>query len=140
MADKIIVDTGPLYAFLDKKDHHHFWVNKQFSELEPPFLTCESVLSETIFLLQRENIDVNAIFEIVNRGDLITKSVFNNEKQQKRIQNIIAKYQNIGASFADACLVQMAEQTADSTILTVDSDFTIYRNTEGEPLSLIIPE
>lgn len=140
MDGKIIVDTGPLYAFLDKRDQYHFWVSKQFAELEPPFLTCESVLSETIFLLQRENIDINAIFEIVNRGDLITQPVFNKQDRQKRVQTIITTYENIGTSFADACLVQMAEQTQDYQILTVDSDFTIYRDSEGEPLSLIIPE
>jgi hypothetical protein len=30
-------------------------------------------------------------------------------------------------SFADACLVRMAEQYPNSAVLTLDSDFRIYR-------------
>lgn len=114
MAGKIIIDTGPLYAYFDNNDHYHYWVKKQFSKLNPPFLTCEAVLSKTIFLLQRESIDAAAVFKVAERGDLIIQPVFNKEDRQKQVQTIIATYQNIEASFADACLVAMAEQTTGS--------------------------
>jgi hypothetical protein len=43
-------------------------------------------------------------------------------------------------SLADARLVRMAELHPDSTMLTLDSDFLIYRQHDREPLSLLMPE
>lgn len=42
-------------------------------------------------------------------------------------------------SFADACVVRMAELIPNSKVFTVDSDFYIYRKNRKEMISLIIP-
>jgi uncharacterized protein len=42
-------------------------------------------------------------------------------------------------SFADACLVRMAEATESSRIFTLDSDYSIYRISKGKLFSLISP-
>ncbi len=41
-------------------------------------------------------------------------------------------------SFADACLVRMAEENPEYAILTIDSDFTIYRKNRNEAIPIII--
>lgn len=46
-----IVDTGPLVAFIDRRERHHEWVVEQFDSLKPPLLVCEPVLVETMFRL-----------------------------------------------------------------------------------------
>ena len=38
---EIIVDTGPLVAFLVGNDRHHSWAAERFRELRAPFLTCD---------------------------------------------------------------------------------------------------
>lgn len=38
---KIIVDTGPLLAFLDRSDHFASWCHTVFAQFSAPFLTCE---------------------------------------------------------------------------------------------------
>ena len=40
---------------------------------------------------------------------------------------------------ADACLVRMSELISGSLILTLDSDFRIYRKNRNEAIDLIIP-
>jgi hypothetical protein len=50
--NSVLLDTGPLVAFLNRHDDAHEWAVARFKEIEPPFLTCEAVLSETIHLLQ----------------------------------------------------------------------------------------
>jgi predicted nucleic acid-binding protein len=50
---RIILDTGPLVAYLCKADHHHAWATEQFKRFQPPFWTCEPVLTEAAFLLGR---------------------------------------------------------------------------------------
>lgn len=47
-------------------------------------------------------------------------------------------YASVPMSFADACLVCMAELDS-SAIFTLDSDFSVYRKNRNEPLKLIIP-
>ena len=52
MQRRIVLDTGPLVALLAKRDRHHAWAIAQWSQIEPPLLTCEAVLSEAFFLLR----------------------------------------------------------------------------------------
>jgi len=46
-----IVDTGPLVAFLDRRERHHTWAVEQMRELNAPLFVCEPVLTEAMFLL-----------------------------------------------------------------------------------------
>lgn len=50
------------------------------------------------------------------------------------------KYTNVPMSFADACLVRMAEQYLNSTILTLDSDFRVYRKNGNQIIPVIMPD
>ena len=43
-------------------------------------------------------------------------------------------------SLADDCLVRMADIVAGSTVLTLDSDFRIYRKANRTILPVIIPD
>ena len=49
------------------------------------------------------------------------------------------KYKNIPMSLADGCLVRMAEQIKESVILTINSDFKIYRKNEKKVIPVIMP-
>jgi len=42
----ILADTGPIVAYLRKKDRYHDWAYEQFSTHSLPFLSCEAVLTE----------------------------------------------------------------------------------------------
>jgi len=55
------------------------------------------------------------------------------------VRGLMKKYRNIPMSFADACLVSMAEMIPASTILTLDSDFLVYRMREREVIPVIAP-
>jgi predicted nucleic acid-binding protein len=44
-----------------------------------------------------------------------------------RIREIIAKYADLPADFADASLVALAERRGLFAVASVDSDFTVYR-------------
>ena len=48
-------------------------------------------------------------------------------------------YENLLMLLADACLVRMSELISGSLILTLDSDFRIYRKNRNEAIDLIIP-
>ena len=53
MTPHILLDTGPLVAYLNRHDPHHDWARLQWQNLQPPMLTCEAVISESCHLLRR---------------------------------------------------------------------------------------
>ncbi len=64
---KVIIDTGPLVAFLNKSDKYHDWALTHFSQLNPPFFTCESVISEVCFLLKHTDNGPQNVFKFLER-------------------------------------------------------------------------
>ena len=52
----------------------------------------------------------------------------------------MVKYANVPMSFADACLVRISELYANSAVLTLDSDFRIYRKHGNQVIPVIMPE
>jgi predicted nucleic acid-binding protein len=135
---RVIIDTGPIVAFLNKSDYYHDWALTQFSQLNPPFFTCESVISEVCFLLRNAENGIKNVLKLLER-DLIQIN-FKIESEISPIMSLIAKYNNIPMSLADACLVRMSEQISDSSICTLDNDFRIYRKEKRKLIPVIMPE
>ncbi len=139
MIEKIIIlDTGPLVAFLNKSDRYHTWAVTQFSQMKPPFYTCESVISEASFLLRNFENGVANIFKLISR-DLI-KIEFKLQDEFSEIQKLLNKYIDVPMSLADGCLVRMSEQITNSAICTLDSDFNIYRKERRKVIPIIFPK
>ena len=49
----MIIDSSALVALLDPRDQHHRWARAVVADLPLPWLTCEAVVVETLFLLAR---------------------------------------------------------------------------------------
>lgn len=138
MRRKIIVDTGPIVAFLNKGDRHHEWVVGQFATVGPPLLTCEATLSEACFLLRKHDKGASLVLDLLER-ELIAIP-FRLQDEFGMIKQLLEKYKDVPMSLADACLVRMAEQVSGSTILTLDGDFRIYRMYKRKAIPIIIPD
>ena len=63
----IIADTGPLVAYLDRSDQHHAWAKEVMGTLTEPLLTCDAVLAEASFLLQRGRINAGLLLRMIER-------------------------------------------------------------------------
>lgn len=134
----VIVDTGPLVAFINRHDTFHRWATAQFSLLLPPLLTCEAVLSESCFLLRHYAYGQKSVLELVTRGLLRLPLEF--EKEAGAIRELLKRYENIPMSLADGCLVRISELIPDSVVCTLDADFRIYRRNKRNTIPLIFPE
>jgi predicted nucleic acid-binding protein len=132
-----IVDTGPLVAFLDRGERHHGWVAGQVGELEAPLLVCEPVLAETMYLLQRLPKAQGALFGLLQNGAL--DIAFSVRDHVLSLRNLHRKYRDRPMSLADACIVRMAELYDTHAVLTLDSDFLVYRKHGRVALPLIHP-
>ncbi len=132
-----IVDTGPLVAFLDRAEQHHRWVAARIEELDTPLLVCEPVLAESMHLLARFARAQEALFGLLDNGAL--KIAFRIEEHVPALRKLHQKYRDRPMSLADACIVQMAEIYERYAVLTLDSDFSVYRKHGRIPLALIHP-
>jgi predicted nucleic acid-binding protein len=132
-----IVDTGPLVAFLDRAEQHHRWVAEQVEGLDPPLLVCEPVLAEAMHLLARFPRAQDALFDLLENGAL--KIAFHIDEHVPALLKLHQKYRDRPMSLADACVVRMAELYERHAVLTLDSDFTVYRKDGRKPLALIHP-
>src|ERR1700678_603006 len=133
-----IVDTGPLVAFFDRAEHHHRWVAERIEEIEGPLLVCEPVLAEAMYLLARYAQAQDALFELLQNGALSV--AFRIEEHVGALRKLLQKYADTPMSLADACIVRMAEIHEQHAVLTLDSDFLVYRKHGRVPLALIYPE
>ncbi len=136
----VIVDTGPIVALLDADERHHEWARTQFESLDAPLLTCESVLSEACFLLRRIGADATMPVSLVRRGALRVVDAVSSKDEAEAVAALMRRYDNIPMSLADACLVHILERTENGSIMTLDSDFRIYRQAKRRVIPLLSPE
>ena len=133
----VLVDTGPLVAVLDRDDQAHSRVTQATRRLPPKMLTCAAVLTEVHFLT-REIPDAKIrIEEWLKAGWL--EVVFSMREHHSAVHELMVQYQNVPMSFADACLVRMAELWPEAKLFTLDSDFRVYRRNKRQTIPLISP-
>ena len=135
-SQNIILDTSVLVALINRSDPNHAWAVREWMQLKPPVLTCEAVVSETCFLLKRKYL-IEAVFEMIEVGAIAI--AFNLQEEISNIRVLMGRYESVPMSFADACLVRMAEQISNSAVMTLDSDFKIYRKHRNEEIPVIQP-
>lgn len=135
---RILVDTGPLVAYLNQDDAHHDWAVETLGSLEPPLITCEAVVSESCHLVRDLKSGPATVLALLSREILLP--AFSLYDEIGPVHALIEKYGDVPMSLADACLVRMTELDRRSAVLTLDGDFRIYRRNRNEPVPVILPE
>jgi uncharacterized protein len=134
----VLLDTGPLVALLNHRDHYHEWALTQWGETEPPLLSCEAVLSEACFLLRGAPRAEKAILAMVQRGAI--DLTFRLQEHCGPVSRLMEKYASVPMSLADACLVRLSELRPESPLMTVDRDFRVYRRHGRQVIPVFMPE
>lgn len=137
MRRRVLLDTGPLVAFLNRHDRHHGWAVERLAEIEPPLLTCEAVLAEACHMVRRAPGGARAVAEMVAGG--LIEIPFRLGAEVGRIESLLGRYADVPMSLADACLVRLAELETGSAVLTLDSDFHVYRMHGRQVIPVIVP-
>lgn len=137
MSNGVLVDTGPLVAFLREAEADHEWAAEKFAELPVPFLTCEPVLAETFFLVSRQPDGPRRFFELLGSGLLEVE--FSVIAERDALWKLMHKYRDLPMSLADACLVRLAELNPGASVFTLDNHFRVYRKNGRQPIPAIMP-
>jgi predicted nucleic acid-binding protein len=133
----ILVDTGFLVALYDRREPKHNICRQIYDQIENPLATCEAVVVEALHLLRslpraRQNILASIDLGVLEVRFRLSESV-------GHVQTLMEKYRDTPADFADACLIQMADELDTGDILTLDSDFVHYRWRKTRHFRMLIP-
>ena len=138
MRTRVVADTGPLVALLNRADHAHAWTLQQMAAITPPMITCEAVLAEATYLTRNTAGARMAFLEMLGEGFLVIG--LSMADQHAALLALVRRYADVPMSLADACVVRLAELYPKSSVLTLDSDFFTYRKNGRQLIDLLCPK
>lgn len=136
--DRIIVDSGPLYALFDRDDRYHSVSRAWFAGNRRPVVTNAAVLTEVSHLLGRWcGADHQLLFlEFVEQPGWSIEPL---STDLSRIRSLMNRYRNLPADFTDASLVALAERLHSTDVVSTDHrDFSIYQPRHAKRLTNLL--
>ena len=95
------------------------------------------MLAEACYHLGSVGVDTTGPLAFVARGALTLEPLRSGDVSV--VGTLMAKYHDVPMDFVDACLVALASRLESVVVLTVDSDFFIYRDAGGRAVETIHP-
>ncbi len=125
MLNSILIDAGPLIALFNKDDNYHNKMIVFIKKDKYRFITTTAVVTEVTHMLDFSvKVQIDFLEWIMKEG-VILQDI--NQTDIGRIIELTKKYSDRPMDFADATLVIAAERTGIKKIISIDSDFNIYR-------------
>lgn len=121
----IVVDSGPLIALFDGSDQYNEQAVKFIKNTRGTLYTNLAAITETVYVLDFSTQAQCDFLAWAGQALVIDQET---PRDFPRIIEIVRKYADLPADFADASLVALCERLNTQTVASVDGDFTIYRN------------
>lgn len=135
MAERALLDTGVLVAFLHADDQAHDRSVEALKEFRGTLLTTEAVLTESVYLLGRVRGGGDACLEFFIRGGSIL--VPSSRESLIRGKALMNRYADLPMDFADATLATLAEEMDTRAVYTLDRrGFSTYRTAAGKAFEI----
>jgi len=120
-----LIDAGPFIALFDHDDQYHLAVKSFLKSYDGRFVTSWPVITETMYMLQ---FNVQVQIDFLSWIQYPVFNIYSLEKDHfDRMTELMNKFKDVPMDFADASLVVIAEKLNMTDIITLDSDFSIYR-------------
>ena len=135
----IIVDTGPLYAYVDRRDRNHA-ASLELLRCHPgPLVVPMLCIAEATYFIGKR---LDAVAEVRFLGDLAA-GAFRIEPVHPadwlRIADLVARYRDFPLGTADAAVVACAERLGISEVATTDvKHFSAVRPTHVKAFELVL--
>jgi uncharacterized protein len=121
----VLIDAGPLIAVYSKSDQHHKQVWDFLQNCTHKLITTDACIAEAMYALRRSTQVQRELAHDIADGIWQRKALESNDFH--RISELLNQYSNLPADFADLSLVVISERLDISKIVTLDSDFDVYR-------------
>ena len=116
----LIVDTGPLYASLDRRDVHHTACRRLFEETTEPLVIPSPVLVEVDYWIHvrlHPGILVALLDDIV-AGAYRIEELF--PQDYARVRELCDRYADADVGFVDAAVLAIVERLDEPKLATID--------------------
>jgi predicted nucleic acid-binding protein len=136
VAERVLIDTGPIVAMLSEDDEHHGRCTEALAALTPPLFTCWPVLTEAAWLLRGRPDALQKMFGGFPGGLFALLPL--EAADVPAIAGLMRRYQSAGLQLADAALAHLAEREGIRRVFTIDRrDFSIIRLKRNRTLTII---
>jgi len=123
--NSILIDAGPLIALFDSSEKRHKSICSFLKKNPCRFVSTIAVFAEVSHMLDFNVAAQHDFYEWVMYKGVIISDI--NQNDMLRLMDLTDKYSDLPMDFADATLVITAEKTGIREIISLDSDFDIYR-------------
>lgn len=129
---RVLVDTGPLVALMNRRDRHHQRFVEYLKFFQGQLVTTWPVLTEVT-----HHVPVDKAVEIIALVRDGALEVIDLGNAGERVHDLMKKYADRPMDLADASLVWAAEHTGIEQVMTIDSDFAVFRLANGHRLQVL---
>ncbi|MDA0834625.1 MAG: twitching motility protein PilT [Planctomycetota bacterium] len=135
---RVLIDTGPLVAILDRNDQYHKLCTESLRTIQPPMWTTWPVITEAAWLLRSMPKGLQQLYGSIESGlvqiaHLPQSSLAELAKWQKR-------FQNLQPQLADLTLLYVAERETFPAIFTLDRRDFVVMQKKSRPSLVLLPE
>lgn len=136
---RALVDSGPLIALFNRTDHWHgtvlAWLK---AHPKVALVTTWPVMTEVCALLARRLNNEAALdfLRWVQRGGVEV-----DQPQPATVEQVLAiseRFADLPFDLADASVAEAAARLGLGAVLTIDSDFDVYRDGAGKALTIVL--
>ncbi len=130
-----LIDAGPVIALFNKNDKYHHPIKAFLKDYQGILTTTWPVVTEVSYMLSF-NVQTQIDFLTwIKRGGMRVEDI--HIKDIERIIALSEKYSDVPMDLADASLVVLAEKLKIKEIITIDTDYYIYRTIHKEMIENI---
>jgi predicted nucleic acid-binding protein len=127
---RCLIDAGPLIVLFDNDDKFHIPVKEFLKKYEGRLYTTWPVITEVLDMLDFSVGTQIDFLKWISLGAIEVKQI--DVSDISRIIDLSEKYSDVPMDFADASLIIISELEDIKEIISIDSDFYIYRNIRNE--------
>jgi len=134
--NQVLADAGPLIALFDRNDGWHLKVKAWLRDYKGKLITCWPVITEVVHMLDFHPQAPIDFLKWIRMGGIQIYGL-----QQTDLGEIIfffEKYRDLPADLADTSLLWISHETGIRRILTIDSDFQVYKRKDGTYLENVL--
>jgi len=133
---KTLIDSGPLIALFDKSDKYHLRVLEFIKTFQGELITTWAVITEVSHML---DFNLNVQIDFLKWCELGGVKIYEiSQDELSKIRVMMEKYSDIPMDLADGTLMYVASREKLKNIVSIDSDFDVYRTLKKQNLNNLL--
>jgi len=131
-----IIDSGPIIALFDKDDRYHQKTLEFMHSFDGKLISTWAVITEVTHML---SFNLTVQLNFLKWVELEAITIYQIEQSELTAMiKMMRKYSDIPMDLADSTLMYVAQKENIKNIISIDSDFDIYRTIKKQSLNNLL--